>query len=233
MKRFFRYLSLAVLIVAGFAAPGAHAQFVVDAPTADAELTTANVTLGAQLTAAAKTAVSSGEAVVKLGEIASDIGSGATVFGNLAFQSNDSLPGDGASTLDLTNGSGAASDSARSIQKQSSSIGEAFFSKVKPFAKNLLSGDMNSASSAMAANEDVYEKAKLHTTQLETLRTKIATTVSVKDALDLNARIQLETADVTNELVKVQALENMEGHSDQVRQQKTKQSLFGRNSRSY
>jgi type IV secretion system protein VirB5 len=226
-------IATVALFFALFATPAAHAQFAVSTPDADAELTTANISLAAQAVSAAKTAATVSEALGVAKDTYDAIGSGNTIFGNLSFQPDDSLPGDARSTLNLVGSTGAASDVARSIRQDASSIDKPFFGKVNPFAKNTLSGDMDSAVSAAAANEDIYANAKLHAATLERLRVQIGTTTSLKDTADLSARIQLENADIANELVKVQALENMEEHNDKVRELQTKQSLFGRNSRSY
>jgi hypothetical protein len=229
----FPVLAFGLFLVAALVAPDAKAQFVVSTPDADTELTAANGSLITQIAIATKTAASAADTVDRLNDVKSAIGSGATQFGNLSFQPDDSLPGNARGTLNLMSSSGAASDIARSIQKDSSSTSQSFFSKVNPFAKGNMSADLDSAASSMAANEDIYENAVQHSARLDAMRLKIATTSSLKDTADLAARIQLETADITNELVKTQALENMEEHADKVREVQTKQKMFGRNSRSY
>lgn len=233
-SKFFTSIAFALYLVAAMAAPEAHAQFVVSTPDADAELTTANVSLGTQAVAAVKTAATTADMLGVAKDTFSAIGSGVTIFGNQAFQSDDSLGGDAKTALNLMNGgSSGAGGIAQTIRSASSSLDKSFFSKVNPFAKNTLSNDMDSAASSMAANEDIYTHAAAHTAELEKLRLQVTTTVSLKEAADLNARIQLETADITNEMVKVQALQNMEGHNDKVREVQTKQQLFGRNSKTY
>jgi type IV secretion system protein VirB5 len=226
-------VAVTLFLATSFFAPRSNAQFVVDAPLADAQLVTANVSLATQIAIATKTAASAAETVSKLNDVKDAIGSGITEFGNLSFQPDDSLPGNAKASLNLMSSTGAASDMARSIQKDNSSTSQSFFSKVNPFAKGNMSADLDSAASSMAASEDIYENAVKHSARLEALRARIATATSLKDAADLTARIQLETADITNELVKAQALEHMEEHSDKVREIQTKQKMFGRNSRSY
>lgn len=233
-SKFLTSIAFGLFLATALVAPRAHAQFVVDAPTADAELITANATLATQAAAAVKTASTTAEALGVAKDTLGAIGSGITTFGNQAFQADDSLPGDAQGALNLMNsGSGGAGGIAQTIRSASSSLDKSFFSKVNPFAKSTLSNDMDSAASSTAANEDIYAHAKAHTATLESLRLKVATTTNLKETADLTARIQLETADITNELVKVQALENMEDHNDQVRKIQTKQQLFGRNSKSY
>jgi hypothetical protein len=231
-SKFFTSIAFGLFLAASLVAPHANAQFVVDAPTADAELVTANVSLGAQVVSAAKTAASTTEALGVAKDTFDAIGSGITAFGNQVFQADDSLP-DAKGTLNLMNSTGAASDIARAAQKDASSLGEPYFAKVSKTVTGGLDADMNSAASSMAANQDVFANAKLHTAALEKLRLSLTTTTNLKQTADLQARIQLETADITNELVKVQALENMEEHNDKVREIQTKQKMFGRNSKSY
>jgi hypothetical protein len=233
MKSRFTSVAFGLFLATALFVPRAHAQLVVDAPTADAELVTADAALATDVVEDTKTATTVTEALGVAKNTLTAIGSGVTTFGDLAFQADDSLPADAAGTLDLMSSTGAASDIARTVQKASSSLDQPFFSKVIPFAKSMLSNDMDSAASSTAANEDIYLNAKAHTVVLEKLRAQIATTVDLKETEDLAARIQLENADITNEMVKAQALQNMENNNDKVRTLQTKQQMFGRNSRTY
>jgi hypothetical protein len=231
-SKFFTSIAFGLILATSLVAPRANAQEVVLTPDADALLGTLNATADEEAGADTKTAITTGEMLTVAHNTLDAIGSGITAFGNQAFQANDSLP-DARGSLNLMGSSGAASDIARTAQKDASSLAQSFMSKVNPFAKTNMGNDLDAAASSVGANEDVYAQAKAHTAKLEQLRLQIATATTVKDTMDLNARINLETADITNEMVKVQALENMEEHNDKLREMQTKQKMFGRNSKSY
>jgi type IV secretion system protein VirB5 len=131
-------------------------------------------------------------------------GRGAIVTQDFA----ESVPRDWRETLDAVNNGGKVSELAKSIRDKLEDdmkpSGDAFADG----KKNLQAG-FDSAVSGQASNAAAYEASTKRIETLKQLQMEIDGTRSAKEIADLQARIQVESSQINNELVRTQSMNGL------------------------
>jgi type IV secretion system protein VirB5 len=120
----------------------------------------------------------------------------------------DSVPRDWRETLDALNNGGKVSELAKAMrdkaEKDIESTGD-----IKADAKKNLDNGFDNAINGQALNAAAYEASTKRIENLTKLQEQIDKTKSVKEAADLQARIQVESSLINNELVRTQSMNAM------------------------
>jgi type IV secretion system protein VirB5 len=121
---------------------------------------------------------------------------------------------------------GPAGAIADTVRTQASQLGQPYFDGVSPEVTNTLGNDMNVAVNGQALNSQAYDATADRFTQIEQLRDQINGTHDLKGIAELQARIGIETANLLNELIRVQTMNGMLLHQQQVQTQQERQQSY-------
>ena len=139
-------------------------------------------------------------------------GKGAIVTQDFA----ESVPRDWRETLDALNNGGKVSDLAKSIRDKAEDDAKSSGDAFADGKKNLDSG-FDSAINGQALNAAAYEASTKRIDTLKRLQEQIDGTSTSKEIADLQARIQVESSLINNELVRTQSMNGMLQQSEAVR----------------
>lgn len=121
---------------------------------------------------------------------------------------------------------GATGTIANTVRAQSNQLGQPYFDGVSPAVTTTLGNDMNTAVNGQALNSQAYDATADRFTQIEQLRDQINSTTDLKGIAELQARIGIETANLLNELIRVQTMNGMLLHQQQVQTQNERQQAY-------
>lgn len=159
---------------------------------------------------------------------------GARNLGNIVdMGERNYIPRNWRETLALMEGGGETGQLAKSIRDEASLLGEPYFADVSQDTKDALSRQMGAAAGAQALNARVYDQTSDRFERLAALQSQINQAQDLKASADLQARVQVEQAMLTNELIKLQAMNAMLAESQRVQDQRTQEENFRMSSVDY
>jgi type IV secretion system protein VirB5 len=128
----------------------------------------------------------------------------------------ESVPRDWRETLDAQNNGGKVSDLGKAIRDKAIDDSQSTGDIKADVQKNIGNG-FDGAINGQALNAAAYEASTKRVESLKKLQDQIDSTKSIKEAADLQARIQVESSLINNELVRTQSMNGMLQQSEYVR----------------
>lgn len=121
---------------------------------------------------------------------------------------------------------GELGELSRSIRQEASLLNEDFFADVDQATKDSLDRSMASATDQQALNQAFYDSATQRVQKMEQLANQIDAASDMKAISDLQARIGIEQAQLTNELIKLQSLNQIAQQRNSISKQQAHQKAF-------
>lgn len=146
--------------------------------------------------------------------------------GILTEDYTQSVPRNWRETLSAMEGGGAIARLAKSIANQASQLDDEHFDEVLGDVTESMQASLESDASAQALNAQVYDSSGDRFQRLEGLMGQINSASDMKAISDLQARLQVETNMLTNELIKLQSMNAMIAKRDSLRESQAIQSSF-------
>ncbi len=149
---------------------------------------------------------------------------GGRGMGNLS-RSTGAIPRNWQETL-ASMKNGELGDLSREIRETASLLDEDFFADVDQAIKDSLDESMASHTDQQAANQSFYDSATQRAQKMEQLANQIDGAADMKAISDLQARVAIEQAQLTNELIKLQSLNSIAQQQRETRAQQQQQQAF-------
>lgn len=151
---------------------------------------------------------------------------GSRGFGSILQQNyNANIPTNWQGTLAAMQG-GQVGQIANQIKQEASELSQPQFANVDQSVKDDLSTTMGQAANAQALNAQTYNDSANRFQQISNLMNQINTTTDPKGIAELQARIGVENANLTNELIKLQAMNAMVAQQQKVQQEHERQEYY-------
>jgi len=129
-------------------------------------------------------------------------------------------------TLAAIEGGGSVGSLATSIAEQASQLDDEHFNGVLDEVTASLRSNLEHDASAQALNAQIYDNSGDRFERLQGLMGEINSAQDMKAIADLQARLQVETGMLTNELIKLQAMNAMIAKRDSIQESAAIQSGF-------
>lgn len=136
-------------------------------------------------------------------------------------------------TLAAMEGGGSVGSLATSIAEQASQLDDEHFNGVLDEVTASLRSNLEHDASAQALNAQIYDNSGDRFERLQGLMGEINSTQDMKAIGDLQARLQVETGMLTNELIKLQAMNAMIAKRDSIQESQAIQDSFRLRAGSY
>lgn len=144
-----------------------------------------------------------------------------------------SVPRNWQETLAAMDGGGSIGSLARSIADQASQLDDEHFNDVLEDVTASMQANLENDASAQALNAQVYDNSGNRFERLENLMGQIDSAQDMKAISDLQARLQVETGMLMNELIKLQSMNAMIAKRDSIQESEAIQSSFRLRAGSY
>lgn len=149
---------------------------------------------------------------------------GSRGLGNLA-RSTGAIPKNWQETL-ASMQNGELGQLSKQIRESASLLDEDFFADVDEAIKGNLDESMASYTDQQALNQSFYDTATSRAQKMESLANQIDSATDMKAISDLQARVAVEQAQLTNELIKIQSLNQIAQQKRETRAQQQQQAAF-------
>lgn len=149
---------------------------------------------------------------------------GSRGLGNLA-RSTGAIPKNWQETL-ASMQNGELGQLSKQIRESASLLDEDFFADVDEAIKGSLDESMASYTDQQALNQSFYDTATSRAKKMESLANQIDAASDMKAISDLQARVAVEQAQLTNELIKIQSLNQIAQQKRETRAQQQQQAAF-------
>lgn len=136
-------------------------------------------------------------------------------------------------TLEAMEGGGTVGSLAESIAEQASHLDDEHFNDVLEDVTASMQANLESDASAQALNAQVYDNSGNRFERLQDLMGQIDSAQDMKAISDLQARLQVETGMLMNELIKLQSMNAMIAKRDSLQESEAIQSSFRLRAGSY
>lgn len=146
--------------------------------------------------------------------------------GILSEDYTQSVPRNWRETLSAMESGGSIAQLTKSIADQASQLDDAHFDGVLNDVTESMRAGLENDASAQALNAQVYDSSGDRFQRLEDLMGQINSAQDMKAISDLQARLQIETGMLTNELIKLQSMNAMIAKRDSLRESEAIQSSF-------
>lgn len=137
-----------------------------------------------------------------------------------------SVPRNWQETLAAMDGDGSIGSLAQSIADQASQLDDEHFNDVLEDVTASLRTAMESDAGAQALNAQIYDNSGNRFERLQNLMGEINSAQDMKAISDLQARLQVETGMLMNELIKLQSMNAMIAKRDSIEESQAIQSSF-------
>jgi type IV secretion system protein VirB5 len=149
---------------------------------------------------------------------------GSRGLGNLA-RSTGAIPKNWQETL-ASMQNGELGQLSKQIRESASLLDEDFFAEVDEAIKGNLDESMAAYTDQQALNQSFYDTATSRAQKMESLANQIDSASDMKAISDLQARVAVEQAQLTNELIKIQSLNQIAQQKRETRAQQQQQAAF-------
>lgn len=149
---------------------------------------------------------------------------GSRGLGNLA-RSTGAIPKNWQETL-ASMQNGELGQLSKQIRESASLLDEDFFADVDEAIKESLDESMAAYTDQQALNQSFYDTATSRAEKMESLANQIDAASDMKAISDLQARVAVEQAQLTNELIKIQSLNQIAQQKRETRAQQQQQAAF-------
>lgn len=149
---------------------------------------------------------------------------GGRGMANLA-RSTGAIPRNWQETLESLQ-SGELGNLSREIRQSASLLDKDFFADVDQAIKDGFDAKMASHTDQQAMNQTFYDTATQRAQKMEQLANQVDAAADLKAISDLQARIAIESAQLNNELIKLQSLNQVAQQQRETRQQQMHQRAF-------
>lgn len=149
---------------------------------------------------------------------------GGRGMGNLV-RSTGAIPKNWQETL-ASMKNGELGDLSREIRQSASLLDEDFFADVDQAVKDSLDQSMAAYTDQQAVNQSFYDTATQRAQKMEQLANQVDSASDMKAISDLQARINIEQVQLTNELIKLQSLNMIAQQQRETRAQQQQQAAF-------
>jgi len=149
---------------------------------------------------------------------------GGRGMGNLV-RSTGAIPKNWQETL-ASMKNGELGDISREIRQSASLLDEDFFADVDQAIKDSLDQSMAAHTDQQAVNQSFYDTATQRAQKMELLANQVDSASDMKAISDLQARINIEQVQLTNELIKLQSLNMIAQQQRETRAQQQQQAAF-------
>lgn len=149
---------------------------------------------------------------------------GGRGMGSLA-RSTGAIPKNWQETL-ASMKNGELGDLSREIRQSASLLDEDFFADVDQAIKDSLDQSMAAHTDQQAVNQSFYDTATQRAKKMEQLANQVDSASDMKAISDLQARINIEQVQLTNELIKLQSLNTIAQQQRETRAQQQQQAAF-------
>ncbi|MDF8912960.1 type IV secretion system protein, partial [Escherichia coli] len=122
--------------------------------------------------------------------------------------------------------SGELGNLSKEIRQTASLLDEDFFADVDQAIKDGFDARMASHTDQQAMNQTFYDTATQRAQKMEQLANQVDSASDLKAISDLQARIAIESAQLNNELIKLQSLNQITQQQRETRQQQMHQRAF-------
>lgn len=136
------------------------------------------------------------------------------------------IPRNWQETLAAMEGGGSIGSLAQSIADQASQLDDEHFTEVLDDIKASLRTSLENDASAQALNAQAYDNSGDRFQRLQSLMGEINSAQDMKAISDLQARLQVETGMLMNELIKLQSMNAMIAKRDSIEESEAIQSGF-------
>ncbi|MCO5055517.1 type IV secretion system protein [Thermomonas sp.] len=144
-----------------------------------------------------------------------------------------SVPRNWQETLAAMEGGGSVGSLAQSIAEQASQLDDEHFNDVLDDVTASMQANLDNDASAQALNAQVYDNSGNRFERLQNLMGQIDSAQDMKAISDLQARLQVETGMLMNELIKLQSMNAMIAKRDSLQESEAIQSSFRLRAGSY
>lgn len=121
---------------------------------------------------------------------------------------------------------GELGDLSKQIRETASLLDEDFFADVDEAIKDSLDKSMSGYTDQQALNQSFYDTATTRAQKMESLANQIDSASDMKAISDLQARVAVEQAQLTNELIKMQSLNQIAQQKRETQAQQQHQAAF-------
>jgi type IV secretion system protein VirB5 len=149
---------------------------------------------------------------------------GSRGLGNLA-RSTGAIPKNWQETL-ASMKNGELGDLSKQIRESASLLDKDFFADVDQAIKDSLDQSMSAYTDQQALNQSFYDTATSRAQKMESLANQIDSASDMKAISDLQARVAVEQAQLTNELIKMQSLNQIAQQKRETQAQQQHQAAF-------
>lgn len=149
---------------------------------------------------------------------------GGRGMGNLV-RSTGAIPKNWQETL-ASMQNGELGDLSKQIRQTASLLDEDFFADVDEAIKDSLDKSMSGYTDQQALNQSFYDTATARAQKMESLANQIDSASDMKAISDLQARVAVEQAQLTNELIKMQSLNQIAQQKRETQAQQQHQAAF-------
>lgn len=151
---------------------------------------------------------------------------GGRGMGNLSRTDETYIPLNWQETLDIIENGGEVGSLAEQIREASSKLDEEYFGDVDGDIKKGLNDSMGKSATGQALNAEIYDSSKERMERLVELADEVNSAQDLKAISDLQARIAIENGMLTNELLRLQAMNAMAENERRVLAQQSLQETF-------
>lgn len=159
---------------------------------------------------------------------------GSRGLGGIMYENyTGAVPRNWQETLAAMEGGGSVGSLATSIAEHASQLDDEHFNDVLDEVTASLRTNLEHDAAAQALNAQVYDNSGNRFERLQSLMGEINSAQDMKAIADLQARLQVEIGMLTNELIKLQAMNAMIAKRDSIQESETIQSSFRLRAGSY